>query len=499
MARVVVVGGGIAGLTAAERIGRDGHEVVVVEGRDRVGGVVAPAEVAGVRLDVGAESMRVGEAAETVLTTAGLTGRRTHPEPVPGQIWSRGTLAPLPPRTFMGVPADPATTGGLLTPEEQQRAGAGGEPVVADDVSVAEGIGAEYGRAVVDRLVEPLLGGVYAGRVDDLSLASTMGPLGDAARRTGSLTAAVRSLVPPADPAPSVGASSATGHGPGRGPRLLGVEGGVHQVPLALAEVLRSRGAEIRLGTLCRSISRTPDGWRVLTGPTTDPVTTDCEAVVLATPAPAAARLLAEVAPVAADRLREIETASMAVVTMAVPAGTDGWDDLPGSGFLVPSVDGQLIKASTFVSTKWDWARRAARSAGLLLLRASIGRAGEVASLQRDDGELVAGALADVARALGRPVPGIVDAHVQRWGGGLPQYTVGHAARVERIADDVADVPGLALTGASYDGVGIAAVVAHALRTAEGVLAELAARTTGTDGVAAGSGSLVAGRHPSTT
>ncbi len=157
----------------------------------------------------------------------------------------------------------------------------------------------------------------------------------------------------------------------------------------------------------------------------------------------------------------------MAVVTIAVPAGRDGWDDLPGSGFLVPAVDGRLIKASTFVSTKWAWAAQAAREHGLLLLRASVGRAGDVTSLQREDAELVRAALADVATALGRSVPQVADSHVQRWGGGLPQYTVGHRARVARVVSGLADVPGLAVTGATYEGVGIAAVIAHARATAD--------------------------------
>lgn len=475
MARVVVIGAGIAGLTAAEQLTAHGHDVVVVEGRDRVGGVVAPAEVAGIRLDVGAESIRVAEAAETILEVAGLSVRRVSPEPVPAQLWSRGRLAALPARTFMGVPSDPSTTGEVLDAPERERAGAGGLPSLGEgedaDVSVASGISAEYGRAVVDRLVEPLLGGVYAGRVEDLSLASTMPPLWAAARREGSLTDAVRSLVPPVTPSPSAGAGAATGR---RGPMLLGLEGGVHQLPLALADIVRARGGEIRLSTLSRGLERTATGWRVLTGPTTDPTSLDADAVVVATPAPAAARLLAEVTPFAAEELREVETASMAVVTLAVPAGRDGWDALPGSGFLVPAVDGRLIKASTFVSTKWGWARDAASREGLLLLRASVGRAGEVAALQRDDADLTAAALADVAAALGRPVPHVVDSHVQRWGGGLPQYTVGHRARIARIAAEVAAVPGLAVTGASYEGVGIAAVVAHARAAATTIHDQLA-------------------------
>ncbi|GAA3614270.1 protoporphyrinogen oxidase [Marihabitans asiaticum] len=476
MAEVVVIGAGIAGLTAAESLSRAGHHVTVLEGRDRVGGVIAATEVAGVRLDVGAESIRAGDSADEVLAAAGLTDRVVSPEPVPAQLWNRGALVALPARTFMGVPSDASSTAEVLTAEEVERAGEGGTPHLGDgsdrEVSVAEAISAEYGRAVVDRLVEPLLGGVYAGRVDDLSFAATMGRLFDASRQHGSVRAGVRAVLPPSTPGnrPAVGAGAATGR---RGPMLLGLEGGIWQLPLALAERVRHRGGEIRLRTLSRGVERTADGWRVLTGPTTDPTWVDADAVLVATGAPAAARLIRPHAPFAAAGLEEIETASMAVVTLAVPRGGQ-WTDLPGSGFLVPAVDGQVIKASTFVSTKWGWAAQRADEEGVLLLRASVGRAGDATSLQRDDDELVALALGDVAAALGRPVPELADAHVQRWGGGLPQYTVGHQGRVRRIREGLADVPGLAVAGASYDGVGIAGVLDSARTAARTLLDALA-------------------------
>jgi oxygen-dependent protoporphyrinogen oxidase len=164
---------------------------------------------------------------------------------------------------------------------------------------------------------------------------------------------------------------------------------------------------------------------------------------------------------VAAAELAEVEYASMAIVTLAFPA--DRIPELSGSGFLVPPVDGRTIKASTFSSQKWAWVRAAGN--GLFLLRTSVGRHREEAALQVADDELVAASLADLAAATGltaRPV----DSHVQRWGGGLPQYAVGHLERVARIRDAVARVPGLAVCGAAYDGVGIPAVIASAHRAA---------------------------------
>jgi oxygen-dependent protoporphyrinogen oxidase len=196
-------------------------------------------------------------------------------------------------------------------------------------------------------------------------------------------------------------------------------------------------------------------------GSARDPEHLDADAVVLATPAAPTARLLRDLAPTAAAELAAIETASMAVVTLAFRSG-----DVPegdSSGFLVPPVERRVIKASTFSFAKWDWVRAAGNTGGddLLVLRTSIGRHGEEASLQVPDEELIARSLADladIAAVRARPV----DSHVQRWGGGLPQYAVGHLDRVARIRDDVARVAGLAVCGAAYDGVGIPAVIASA-------------------------------------
>ena len=139
--------------------------------------------------------------------------------------------------------------------------------------------------------------------------------------------------------------------------------------------------------------------------------------------------------------------------------------DLPateGSGFLVPPVDGRVVKAATYSFAKWDWVREAGDVAGdLLLLRCSIGRHREEQVLQRTDEELVQLAVEDLADAVGLAVRP-VDAHVQRWGGALPQYAVGHLERVARIRAAVAAEPGLAVCGAAYDGLGIPACIASA-------------------------------------
>jgi oxygen-dependent protoporphyrinogen oxidase len=234
----------------------------------------------------------------------------------------------------------------------------------------------------------------------------------------------------------------------------------VGRLPLAVAESVLARGGEIRLNSPVRGLRFTaePGGggarWEVLV----DDHVEEADGVVVASPARAAARLLSGACPGAAAELRSIEYASMALVTLAYRRADAAV--LPeGSGFLVPPVDGRTIKASTFASRKWGWI--ADEDPDVLVVRTSVGRYGETEILQRDDAGLVALSRHDLREATGLDaVP--VETRVTRWTDGLPQYPVGHHARVARIREHVAGLPGLAVCGAAYDGVGIPACIASA-------------------------------------
>jgi oxygen-dependent protoporphyrinogen oxidase len=181
------------------------------------------------------------------------------------------------------------------------------------------------------------------------------------------------------------------------------------------------------------------------------------DAVVVAAPAPVAAALLGAESPGAAAELRAVEYASMALITLAY-RHTDA--ALPeGSGFLVPPVDGRTIKASTFSSRKWGWI--ADEDPDVLVLRTSVGRYGETEILGREDAELVDLSRSDLREATGLEATPLAT-RVTRWTDGLPQYPVGHHARVSRIREHIAELPGLAVCGAVYDGVGVPACIASA-------------------------------------
>jgi protoporphyrinogen/coproporphyrinogen III oxidase len=220
---------------------------------------------------------------------------------------------------------------------------------------------------------------------------------------------------------------------------------------------------------MVRELARTGTGWRLTVGSAHAPEQLDADAVIIAVPGRPASRLLAGVTDVAAAALGEIRYASMAIITLAYPEAA--FDAPPTrSGFLVPAVDSKAVKAVTFSSVKWPHLRRG--DAGLHIVRCSVGRLGEDAVLQRDDAELAGLAVADLADATGvRGNP--VDVRVSRWGGGLPQYSVGHLDRVARIRAGVATEPGLAVCGAAYDGVGIPACISTARLAVDQVLAYL--------------------------
>ena len=317
---------------------------------------------------------------------------------------------------------------------------------VDEDVAVGEYVARRLGREVVDRLVEPLLGGVYAGHADKLSLHATVPQLAPLAAAGTPLTTGVRELL-------AKGAANASATGEAPKPVFAGIRGGVGRLPAAIAADVTKRGADLRTDIAVRSLRRTETRWRA---ELSDASFVDCDAVVLAVPAFAARALLAEPAPSAAAELAEIEYASMAIVTFAFHRSALA--DVPlGSGFLVPPVDGRAIKAATFSSIKWPWL---AHSAGdLVVLRTSLGRHGETEILEREDEDVAKAALTDLTEAIGLGSAPI-DRHVQRWTDALPQYAVGHLDRVARIR--AALPPGLAVAGAAYDGVGIPACIASA-------------------------------------
>jgi len=443
--RIVIVGGGVAGLAAAHRARERGAEVFVVEQTPVVGGKLRAAALpSGEPVEAGADAFAVrdpqtGEpsAALELVAELGLEPRLRRPGANRAAIVSGPgrELELIPPGTVLGIPSD-----------VDDEPAASGRPLLAPGADVAVGalVRDRFGDAVADRLVDPMLGGVYAGRADDLSLAATIPALAAAAREHPTLAGAVRAVLA-ARPA-------------SREPLFATLDGGLSTLPTALVEAID--GDRISTGRPVRELYRVAAGdWRLTVGSTRDPFCVAADAVILAVPARPAARLLEPFDAAAAKAVGFLDYASVALVTLVLPE-----TDLPDvTGFLVAARTPYHLKAATFLDRKWPHLRRPGRT----LVRVSLGRYGDEAVLQRSDADLVALAAAELAELVGTPrIP--VEAAVHRWGGALPQYAPGH---LDRVAAARAALPrSLALAGAAYDGVGIPACVRSGRVAADRVL-----------------------------
>jgi oxygen-dependent protoporphyrinogen oxidase len=505
---VAVVGGGISGLAAAHRLRTllgPGARITLLDRAERLGGVLRTVDLAGVPMDVGAEAFLARRPEVPALAAElGLTDRLARPSGASATVRAGGRTIGLPGRTVLGVPGSTARLDDLLSPHALARAGAERDLVLdwdGADRSVGGLLRARFGDELTDRLVDPLLSGVYAGRVDGLGLRATMPAL--AARLDAgatSLTAAADTLLPPEPPPPpppqeppresgissgrvgdSVSRDSVSAAEPaGPAPVFGAVRGGYRVLLDALRE---AAGAEIRLGLPVRELTRRPSGWRLEVGTAIAPEALDVDAVLLAVPAPSVRRLLDTLAPRAATAAAAVELASPVVVALAYRA--DDAARLPASsGLLIAADEPFSAKAFTHTARKWPHLAPTATD-GLVRLRASLGRAGAdldtAAELRVPDDELVARVRADLATLTGITAAPVA-VHVQRWGGGLPQYGVGHGDLVGALEAAVAELPGLAVAGAMLHGVGVPACLATAQAAAARIVADLTRRAAAPGG-----------------
>ncbi len=466
---MVVIGGGISGLAAAWFLSRSHPDVwvSVLEASAEVGGKLSVSDVAGIAVDEGAESFVASRPeALRLAREVGLETELVTPVEYQAAMYSRGRVRQLPRGLFMGIPTDLralaasdvlSPAGVLRIPLDRVLA----PTELGEDISVGKFISARVGREVACRLVEPLLGGVYAGRAEVLSMQATMPALFRELRHDRSLLSATQ----------RVAGGGMAAAGARRGLPFRGVVGGVGRVPGAMAAALVGSGVQIRTRTTARSVRRTESGWVIEVGPASAPELIEADAVIVATPAAPAARLLSDVAPTAAVELGGIEAASVATIALAY-ASQDVPEHTTGSGLLVPAVEGRKVTAITYLDRKWEWMAQAGQREGLRMLRVTVGRHRENEVLQRSDEELLELVGMDLAHLLGITAAP-VEARVTRWGGSLPQYAVGHRARLERITRQMTSVPSLALCGASYDGVGVAACVGSAYEAASRVTSAL--------------------------
>lgn len=458
--RFAIVGGGIAGLAAAHHLTaaapRPDSQVVVLEAGPRPGGKLRGGRFAGVPgVDEGADAVlaRTPDAVD-LADEVGLGDELVHPEPASAAVWHHG-LHPIPDGLVLGVPRRvlPLVRSGLLSWRGTARAAV--EPLLprhdTGDDSIGSLVRARFGDEVHERIVDALVGSIYAADTDRTSLAEVP-QLAELARHRSLLVAARRRarLTP--------GTATA-----GAAPIFAAPRGGVAQLAAATAASVRARGGEVRCGRTVRSLRR-PDGggagWLV-DGERFD-------AVVVATPASAAATLLDTAAPDAAQLLARAEAADVAMVTLHVPP--DEWPErLRGlSGYLVPKPVQRFVTATSFASQKWAHWRP---PGGGELLRASLGR-DALPVLHMDDDELLDATLTDLRTHLGvRFHP--LEVRITRWPAAFPQYRPHHGAWRTAVAGHLP--PGLHLAGAAHDGIGVPACVRSGRAAAERADTDVAA------------------------
>ncbi|MCU1345910.1 MAG: protoporphyrinogen oxidase [Acidimicrobiia bacterium] len=441
--RVAVVGAGITGLAAAYDLVQSGavDEVVVFESSGRCGGKIRTSEVAGTMVDEGADAFlaRVPWATQ-LCRDIGLGGELTSPTSG-AYIYSRAQLRRLPGDLVMGVPSDVigVARSGVLSPLGVGRAAL--EPLFGwwaqrhPTDSVGAMVRRRYGREVLERLVDPLLGGIYAGDADRLSVAAAVPQLA-AADRHFSMTLALRKAKQPA----SNGAPA---------PVFYSARGGMAQITDTLA---RHLAPHIRLNSPVTTVG---PGGRVNDE--------SFDAVILAAPANVAASMLD--APETVALLRSIELASVAVATLAID-DKDLATPLEGTGFLIPRPERRLLTACSWFSSKWP----DSKPAGCTLLRASVGSIDRPADSLIDDDSLVAGVLSDLERLMGLKASP-TEVRISRWPQSFPQYRPGHLDRVADIERHLAmELPEVRLAGAAYRGIGVAACVRQGREAAAAVL-----------------------------
>ncbi len=461
--RVVVVGGGIGGLAAALDLARAGLAPLVLDAAPVPGGVLSTHTVGGLTLDAGAESFAVGRpATAALLDELGLTDRVVRPSPVGAWVRHAGGTAALPALAYLGIPGHPwaadvrriiGLRGAARTLVDRVRPV--GDPGPGPD-SLGSLVRARMGRRVLERLVEPVAGGVYAADPDTLDVDTVAPGLPGALRRTGSLAAAAREL---------------RGGGGRPGSAVASLTGGMHTLVPALTAAVTAAGGTVRSGVRVTGLTRSGD-WRLAT----DAGGIIADRLVLALPGPAAGRLLAgSTGPVGPAALATLVTevfaepiSPVALVTLVVDDA--GLDAAPrGTGVLVSvRARGPRAKALTHATAKWPWLAEAA-GPGRHVLRLSFGRG--PADRLPADADLPAIALADASDLLGVPLTArsLIDTAVVRWDAALPVPRPGHAAAV--IALRAAAGPaGLVIVGAAVAGTGLGAVIADARAQARALI-----------------------------
>lgn len=452
MPRIAIAGAGITGLAAAHRIqelAREcgaGVDVAVYERSDRAGGCVRSVASGAALLELGADSLLIAKpAADSLIERLGLSPRiiPQQPEYRGARIVHDGRLRSIPPgfRLFAPRSIGALVRSGIFSPAGIARAAL--EPFVpprrgTGDESLSQFVTRRLGREFLDRLAQPLIGGIYSADPARLSMQMALPQFLQYEREYGSLLRAL-------------GAAPKTAP-----PELVSLEGGLQTLIDALSVRL---GNSVRSRRSVAAIVRTGDAWRI---GFEDGSWESADAVILSTSAPVTASLLDDAEPGCAEILRTVRCNSIAAVNMVFDAAAI--DLPPSTGFVVPFCEGRAIVAATFASQKY----RGRAAADEQIVRVFFGGALQPEKVDESDEVLLQQAVAELKLLLGvRAAP--KRSLVTRWRNVLPEYAVGHAVRIAQLERIVRGMPGIGLAGCAYRGVGIPDCIASGEAAAESV------------------------------
>lgn len=470
---VVVVGGGIAGLSAAWELtgGESGPSestprVEVIEASPQLGGSLRTTSFAGTTIDLGPDGFLARRPeATTLIRELGCESELEAIDATGAWIFLRGRLEPIPEGLALGIPTTSAQVRSLQGLTWRSRLSllrdrlAPRRLAIGDDVSIGEIIRTKLGHELAFQLIEPMLGGIQAGRIDELSARAVFPALFDAAHEGGSLTKSLRSLTGAASPGPRADATP--------GPSFMSLRSGLGSLPRVMAERLEERGVVFRLASPVERIRRDADYPLAVD---TANATTPAHAVIVTTPPRVSATLIEPLAA-GVGELANVRSASAAMVTVDLDPHAV---TLPpsGTGVLVPlgtpwGDESMMVTALTFLDRKWPHLRDER-----VLIRAHVGRIDDERWTHLDDEALAGRVIEEIGRLVrltGTPRHWIV----QRWPSALPQYEVGHLGLVERVRGAAQSV-GVEVAGMTYDGVGVPASIGSGRRAARNVLERLA-------------------------
>ena len=454
--QVVIIGGGVAGLTSALTVltnSSDPVNVTVLEAESTVGGRIRTSQFAGLSIDEGPDAFLARVPWATQLASElGLGASMTSPTDAHASIWHNG-MHDIPGDLMLGVPAKVRAfaTSGLISPLGKLRAAI--EPLLpttTDTDSIGQYVRSRFGNQIQDRLVDPLIGSIYATDSDNFSMAAVPQIAALTASRSMLLAAGRARAAVSKAPASPIFATPIRGIG-------------------ALIELLTQRvtalGGHILTSESVSAIEKIDSGYTVSASRGQH----RADAIVVASPAKPSSQFVRPLDARAADLLGEWSHASVVLITMAIPASQ--WPArLKGSGYLVPKPDQRWVSAASFGSNKWAHWRP---DDGSMILRVSLGRDG-LEVMHFDNDKLINLALADMKLHLGVDMTPS-EIRVSRWAESFPQYRPHHFARLAELEHSLgAAAPGIVFAGGSYRGIGIPACVQQARAAGDATIAHLA-------------------------